>query len=110
MHPLVGDEIQRQINAAVTPCTVLDIPLLVESPRWRTQLDRVLVVDCLPATQKERVRKRSGWSDVTIDAVMSSQATRQHRLAAADLVVYNDGLSLAQLQRVVAQAARAFGL
>lgn len=110
MHPLVGDEIQRQINTAATPCIVFDIPLLVESPRWRIQLDRVLVVDCLPATQKERVRERSGWSDVTIDAVMSSQATRQQRLAAADLVVYNDGLNLTQLQRVVAQMARAFGL
>ena len=84
--------------------------MLVESPRWRAQLDRVVVVDCLPATQAKRVRERSGWSDATIDAVMRSQATRRQRLAAADMALYNDGLSLAQLQRVVDQVARAFGL
>ena len=110
VHPLVGDEIRRQIDAATTACLVFDIPLLVESPRWRTQLDRVLVVDCLPATQRARVQVRSGWSSTTIDAVMRSQATRQQRLAAADLVVYNEDLSLAQLQRVVTRVAQAFGL
>lgn len=110
VHPLVGDEIRRQIDAADTSCLVIDIPLLVESPRWRLQLDRVLVVDCLPTTQKERVRERSGWSDEAIDAVMRNQATRQQRLAAADLVVHNDSLTLPQLQRVVAQLAWAFGL
>lgn len=110
VHPLVGDEIRRQIDAAATPHIVFDIPLLVESPRWRAQLDRVLVVDCLPATQRERVRERSGWSEATIDAVMHTQATRQQRLAAADVVVYNEKLGLAQLQRVVARVAQAFGL
>jgi dephospho-CoA kinase len=110
VHPLVGDEIRRQIGAAATPCIVFDIPLLVESPRWRAQLDRVLVVDCLPATQRERVRERSGWSEATIDAAVRTQATRQQRLAAADVVVYNERLSLAQLQRVVARVAQAFGL
>lgn len=110
VHPLVGDEIQRQIDTAATLCIVFDIPLLVESPRWRAQLDRVLVVDCLPTTQSKRVGERSGWSDTAIDAVMRSQATRQQRLAAADVVVHNEGLSLAQLQCLVAQVARAFGL
>lgn len=110
VHPLVGDEIRRQIDAAATPCIVFDIPLLVESPRWRAQLDRVLVVDCLPATQRERVRARSGWSEATIDAAMRIQATRQQRLAAADVVVYNERLSFSQLQRVVTRVAQAFGL
>lgn len=110
VHPLVADEIRRQTDAAATHCIVFDIPLLVESPRWRIQLDRVLVIDCLPATQSHRVRERSGWSDETIDSTMRSQATRQQRLAAADVVVFNDGLSLEQLQYVVAQVARAFGL
>lgn len=110
VHPLVGDEIQRQTDAAATPCIVFDIPLLVESPRWRAQLDRVLVVDCLPATQVKRVRERSGWSDATIDSVMRSQATRRQRLAVADVIVFNDGLSWAQLQRAVDQVACAFGL
>ena len=41
-------------------CIVFDIPLLVESGRWRAQVDRVLVVDCSPQTQVDRVVARSG--------------------------------------------------
>ena len=110
VHPLVGDEIRRQSDAAATRCLVFDIPLLVESPHWRARLDRVLVVDCLPATQRARVRARSGWSEETIDAVMRSQAPRARRLAAADVTIFNDGLGLAQLRRLVSRLAQAFGL
>lgn len=110
LHPLIGDEIRRQSEAATTRCVVFDIPLLVESPRWRPQLDRVLVVDCLPATQKARVQARSGWSLVAIDAAMRSQASRRLRLAAADATIFNDGLTLEQLRALVARAASGFGL
>lgn len=110
VHPLVGDEIRRQSDAATTRCIVFDIPLLVESPHWRPQLDRVLVVDCLPATQRARVHARSGWSEETIDAAMRSQAPRALRLAAADVTIFNDGLSLAQLKGLVTRVAQAFGL
>jgi dephospho-CoA kinase len=63
IHPLVGEEIARQVEAALAAgarCIVFDIPLLVESGRWRQQVDRVLVVDCEPETQVARVAARSG--------------------------------------------------
>jgi dephospho-CoA kinase len=89
---------------------VYDIPLLVESGRWRSQLDAVLVVDCLPETQEARVVQRSGLQASSVRAIMSAQAPRNTRLAAADTVIYNEGLSLAQLQVEVAQFAQSFGL
>ena len=58
IHPLVAAEITRQVAAAQAAgarCIVFDIPLLVESGRWRAQLDRMLVVDCAPDTQVARV-------------------------------------------------------
>ncbi|WP_291008257.1 dephospho-CoA kinase [Hydrogenophaga sp.] len=110
VHPLVAEEIRRQAAAAVAPCIVFDIPLLVESPRWRIQLDRVVVVDCLPATQIARVQTRSGWAIETVEAAMRSQCSRERRLAAADAFIFNDGVSLDQLQRLVTQMARRFGL
>jgi dephospho-CoA kinase len=110
VHPLVDEEIRRQAKASTAACIVFDIPLLVESPRWRVQLDRVLVVDCLPATQLARVQARSGWTPETVEAAMRSQCSREQRLAAADAVIFNDGLSLAQLQQLVSQMARGFGL
>lgn len=110
VHPLVGDEIRRQITLATSSLVVFDIPLLVESPHWRAQLDRVLVVDCLPATQVRRVVQRSAWDLATIEAVMRSQSTREKRLTAADFVVFNDTDSLDNLQHLARGLANRFGL
>jgi dephospho-CoA kinase len=113
VHPLVGAETERQVQVALAaghPAIVFDIPLLVESGRWRRAVDRVLVVDCLPATQLARVQARSGLPAAQVEAIMAAQATRAQRLAAADAVVFNEGLDLAQLQAEVAVAAGAFGL
>jgi len=113
IHPLVAAEIARQAEAASAAgarCIVLDIPLLVESGRWRAQLDRVLVVDCDPATQVARVAARSGLAPDEVRAIIAAQAPRAQRLAAADVVICNEGLSLEALRNEVAQAARAFGL
>jgi dephospho-CoA kinase len=109
IHPLVSSEAARQTEAArQAGCALLvfDIPLLVESKRWRQQLDKVLVVDCEEATQISRVMQRSAWTQVMVENVMASQATRAQRLAAADLVIYNDGLTLDELAVQVSQIMR----
>ena len=113
IHPLVGAESARQVEQATAQgarCIVFDIPLLVESGRWRSQVDRVLVVDCLPATQVARVVARSALAPEQVQAIMAAQAPRALRLQAADAVIFNDGLSLAQLQAQVQWLARSFGL
>ena len=113
IHPLVGQEIARQVEAALAAgarCIVYDIPLLVESGRWRQQLDRVLVVDCEPETQVARVVARSGLAPDEVRAIIAAQAPRALRLAAADLVICNEGLTLEALRHEVEQAARSFGL
>ena len=113
IHPLVGEEIARQVQAALAAgarCIVFDIPLLVESARWRPQLDRVLVVDCSPETQVARVVARSGLAPEDVRAIIGAQAPRALRLAAADLVICNEGLTLEALRHEVQQAAQSFGL
>lgn len=110
IHPLVGAEIQRLAQASTSPCLVFDVPLLVESPRWRPQLDRVLVVDCSPATQIRRVNARSGWDATTTEAVMRNQSPRTLRLAAADLVIFNDTDDLALLEHAAEALSKRFGL
>jgi dephospho-CoA kinase len=76
----------------------VDIPLLAESPHWRSRLDRILVVDCSVATQVQRVRERSGWTDAQTQQVIAQQATREQRLAIADEVIWNEGVSLQDLR------------
>lgn len=113
IHPLVGQEIQRAslaFAAAGKSWAVYDIPLLVESAHWRTQLDRVLVVDCTAPTQIARIEARSGLKVEVIKQIMAQQATRQDRLAAADWVIFNDGIDLQDLSTQVAQLSAQFGL
>lgn len=114
IHPLVGAETARQAAQAEEAgrrCIVFDVPLLVESGRWRPQVDRVLVVDCSEETQVERVMARNGWTREQVGQVMAGQASRSQRLAAADVSVANDGgVSLAALALLVRQAAQRFGL
>ena len=113
IHPLVGAESDRQVReaeAAGARCVVFDIPLLVESGRWRQRLDRILVVDCSPETQVARVAARSGLAAEEVRAIIAAQAPRALRLAAADIVICNEGLSLAELAAEAARASRTFGL
>lgn len=105
IHPLVSLETKRQAQVALDAghrTVVFDVPLLVESGRWRSQVDRVLVVDCLVETQIQRVIARNNFSRDTVEKIMAAQATRAQRLAAADWVIYNDALSLQALDQLVA--------
>lgn len=110
VHPLVAQEIARQAAASRALCTVFDVPLLVESPRWRPQMDRILVVDCTRETQVQRVAARNGWDRSTIESVLDSQSPRERRLAAADIVLFNDAHGLEHLERAVGRLADRFGL
>ncbi len=114
VHPLVSQITTEQAQAALQGgrrVLVFDVPLLVESgERWRKQVDRVVVVDCDADTQRQRVIARSGLAAPEIDRIMALQATRKQRLACADLVIFNQGLSLVELEAEVAQVAADFGL
>jgi dephospho-CoA kinase len=98
LHPLIGAECERQAAAAAPgQPIVFDVPLLVEAKRWRSIVDRVLVVDASEETQLARVVARSAWSPEAVRAVIAQQATRSARRAAADAVIFNEGLSLSAL-------------
>ena len=109
----MGQQIAAQTKAhtdAGKTCLVFDIPLLVESGHWRKKLQRVLVVDCSPTTQVSRVIARSGLAADEVQKIIAAQASRARRLSAADLVLFNDGLSLQELAAQVKRIGRQFGL
>ena len=113
VHPLVGQLTGAQVDAAVAAgqrLVVFDIPLLIESGHWRRQLDAVVVVDCRVETQIRRVMARNALAPETIDSIIAAQASRSARRAGADLVLYNDALSLQALNIQVQQVAAQFGL
>ena len=110
---MVGQLTGAQVDAAVAAgqrLVVFDIPLLIESGHWRRQLDAVVVVDCRVETQIRRVMARNALAPEAIDSIIAAQASRSARRAGADLVLYNDALSLQALNIQVQQVAAQFGL
>jgi len=114
LHPLIGQIFQEKTNAAMAAgqaCLVYDVPLLVESgERWRRQVDWVCVVDCDVETQIQRVMTRSQLNRTDVERIISQQASRQLRLACADIVIFNEGINLAQLKHLAHEMMARFGL
>ncbi|MBV8034346.1 dephospho-CoA kinase [Roseateles sp.] len=109
LHPLITAEALAQADAARAPLIVFDVPLLVESGRWRSRVSRVLVVDCSAETQVARVLQRPGWTLERVQGALAAQTSRQARRAAADAVLLNDGVSLAALGVEVRSLAARWG-
>ena len=113
VHPLVKAAIDGQAQSALDAgarVLVFDIPLLVESGRWRERVDGVLVIDCSTDTQIARVQARNGWPREQILAVIQAQASREQRQAAADWLILNEGLALEAFEAAVAEWAQQWGL
>ena len=95
LHPLIRAETDRQVEQATGLYTLLVVPLLVESGRWRDRVDRLLVVDCPTDTQIERVMARSHLPHEQVVAILAAQATREQRLACADDVASSNQVDIA---------------
>ncbi|MGC5400333.1 dephospho-CoA kinase [Streptomyces sp. DT20] len=91
VHPLVGARSAELERAAGTGSVVVhDVPLLTENG-LAPLYDLVIVVDAAPATQLDRLVRLRGMTEADARARMAAQATREERLAVADLVIDNDG-------------------
>jgi dephospho-CoA kinase len=102
LHPMIREESAKRIAAAGGPYVIHVVPLLIESPDYRSRVDRILVVDCPEETQLARVRARSGLSEEEVRRIMRSQVSRAERLAAADDVIDNRGSRDALRKQVAA--------
>ena len=89
LHPRIRAATAAAAALAGGPYIIFAIPLLVESGSWRTQLARVLVIDCPEELQVARVMARNGLAETQVRAIMANQATRAQRLAVADDIVTN---------------------
>jgi len=111
LHPMIRAESQRRIASAVSaPYVVHVVPLLVESPDYRTRVQRVLVVDCAEDVQVRRVMARSALPEPEVRRIIAAQASRAARLAAADDVVDNSGPLEALAPQVLALHERYLAL
>jgi len=99
LHPRIKKNMQEQIASLHDAYCLLSIPLLIETGMLEL-VDRVLVVDCPPPLQEQRIKTRDGLNSKEIEQIIKVQATRETRLAIANDVIYNDS-SLDNLQKQV---------
>jgi len=100
LHPRIGAETRRQSAAATGPYQLIVVPLLIGSQLMQF-VDRVLVVDCDEDTQIQRLMARDAETIEQAQRMLSAQASREERLAAADDVIINDqGLAATRTQVV----------
>lgn len=94
LHPMIRRQAIEALSRAQSPYVVADVPLFAETGFLREQADRVLVVDCPPETQKQRLLARGGpqqMSEELADLILQAQAPRDERLALATEIIDNSG-------------------
>ncbi|MFJ9897881.1 dephospho-CoA kinase [Streptomyces sp. NPDC091280] len=100
VHPLVGRRSRElETEAADDAVVIHDVPLLAENA-LAALYDLVIVVDASPETQLDRLVRLRGMTEEDARARMAAQATREKRLAIADIVIDND-VPLEALERRV---------
>lgn len=95
LHPRIRQTMEDWLAQQKTPYAVLVIPLLFETGQ-KTLADRILVVDCEPELQIERVQARDDLTRAQIEQILTAQVDRKTRLQGADDIIENNG-TLAEL-------------
>lgn len=91
VHPLVAARTRELMGAAPPDAIVVhDVPLLVENDLAEAY-DVVVIVDAAEETRLARLTRDRGMSPADARARIAAQASREQRLAVADVVIDNDG-------------------
>jgi dephospho-CoA kinase len=104
-HPRIREELGRRVleHAASDRIVIMDVPLLAETTRKDWGLGAVVVVDTPVDVAVQRLVAHRGMNEDDAQARVARQATREERLALADVVIANGG-GLAQLEQEVDRA------
>jgi dephospho-CoA kinase len=89
-HPLVHDEIARELASLLAPVVVIELPLLTAGRRPQYGLDLVVLVDTPEELAVSRAVRR-GMTEQDVRGRMAAQPTPAQRREAADWVLVNDG-------------------
>ncbi len=95
LHPKIYCAIKEQLlKSEALPNTsmyvIADIPLLIEK-NYKNLFDYIVVVDCLPEQQIERVQQRDNMELKIIQSIINKQVSRKKRLKQATHILDNSG-------------------
>jgi dephospho-CoA kinase len=100
-HPLIGEEILKQLNASGSAYTILSSPLLLETSQVEL-CDLTVVVDVPEEVQLQRTMNRDNNDEAQVRRIMAAQMSRQERLSRADHTIDNSG-DLTHLETQIGQ-------
>lgn len=103
-HPRIRETIgERVMNAAASgkELAFVDAALMIETG-WSNDFAGVVVVDCPPEMQLERLMKRDGLSEEAAKRRIAAQMPLDEKRKAATFVVTNDG-SMVKTRRQVSE-------
>jgi dephospho-CoA kinase len=95
LHPKIYHSIKKKLLESDLkdeniPYVIADIPLLIER-NYIDLFDQIIVVDCLPEQQIQRVLQRDSMDKKMIQTIMEKQLSREERLKHATYVLDNRG-------------------
>jgi dephospho-CoA kinase len=88
LHPIIREEIIKQLDASSTPYSLLVSPLLFETDQHHL-VDRILLIDLPEALQIQRAAKRDENTEQQIKKIIASQLPRDYKLKHANDVISN---------------------
>jgi len=104
LHPLIIDEIDRQLNEHKNEkLVILDAPLLIEA-NLQTKCDKVMVVICAQNIRISRAIKRSNITKMEAMKRIERQLPDSERRKYADYVINNSGA----LEKTIAKVEKIY--
>jgi dephospho-CoA kinase len=90
LHPLIIQDIKKQLQALKASYCLIVIPLLFETGPY-SFIDRILVVHTPDETRLKRTQARDKTTAADLQKIMASQANTEESLAKAHDVIDNQG-------------------
>lgn len=90
LHPLIYEEMVKQVNKSENKIVFLEIPLLYET-NFQDLVDYVIVMYLDEDVQIERVKKRDNISKDEVLRIIKNQMPLREKVLKADYVIDNSG-------------------
>jgi len=90
LHPLIGEQIKKEISYSRGQLMVVEGALLFEAG-WHLLMDKILVVFCSPKTQFGRLKDILGYDPVQIQGILRAQMPQEEKKGRADFLLENEG-------------------
>jgi dephospho-CoA kinase len=88
LHPLIRDEIKKQLNNAYSPYAILVSPLLFETDQHKL-VNRTLLIDLPETLQRTRAAERDNSNTEQIQKIIDNQLPREYKIDKADDIISN---------------------